>query len=84
MPREGTADATARNGRRYSKERPTLQQGTANATARSGQRYSKERTTPREGFRIARLSRNRSTTSQRSLLVLGTQEVVDSLDGVEG
>ncbi|MBR6129816.1 MAG: hypothetical protein IKQ07_09315 [Bacteroidaceae bacterium] len=29
---QGTADATARNGQRYSKERPTLQQGTADAT----------------------------------------------------
>ena len=43
FPHEGTANATARNGQRHSKERPTPQQGTANATARSFQRPLSER-----------------------------------------
>ena len=37
MLQQGKADATARNGRRHSKERPTPQQGVFNATARSFQ-----------------------------------------------
>ena len=43
FPHEGTANATARNGKCYSKEKPFPQQGKANATARSFQRPLSER-----------------------------------------
>ncbi|MBQ7528199.1 MAG: hypothetical protein IJT11_10840 [Bacteroidaceae bacterium] len=43
-------NATARNGQRHSKERPTPQQGTANATARNCRCHSKELPMPRVAF----------------------------------